>query len=239
MRIIDDCAYSTDVDQMTRWLFHVLQTTDTMYPTGSYAHSFALEGLVQDGTVSDEATLRDYLTHGFFAAVAGGEVPVAHAAWKAAGSGDIERLLELDELANAMRPTMELREASRRTGLQRLRTAMEMKAHPLLQDFVDRGAGCHGAVVFGMECALWGVPARPAMRAFVYQALAGQIAAAFKLIPIGQMTAQRILCDLTADIEFELDSAMKIPPEEAGWFTPLADIASARHERAYSRLFIS
>ena len=108
-----------------------------------------------------------------------------------------------------------------------------------MQEFVDRGADCHSAVVYGMECALWGVPARPAMRALVYQALAGQIAAAFKLIPLGQMSAQRILCDLTADIEFELDTAMKIPPEEAGWFTPLADIASARHERAYSRLFIS
>jgi urease accessory protein len=116
---------------------------------------------------------------------------------------------------------------------------MDMKPRQILQDFVDRGAGCHGAVVFGMECALWGVPARPAMRAFVYQALAGQIAAAFKLIPIGQMTAQRILCDLTADIECELDAAMRIPPEEAGWFSPLADIASAKHERAYSRLFIS
>jgi hypothetical protein len=30
------------------WLFGLLQASDTFYPTGAYAHSFGLEGLVEE-----------------------------------------------------------------------------------------------------------------------------------------------------------------------------------------------
>jgi urease accessory protein len=45
------------------WLPRLLQTTDSMFPTGAYAHSFGLEGAVQDGLVSDTASLDDFLTN--------------------------------------------------------------------------------------------------------------------------------------------------------------------------------
>ena len=239
MRTINDRVRAAEADQSTWWLFHVLRASDSMFPSGSYAHSFALEGLVQDGSVCDEITLSDYLEHAFLPAVIGADVPIAHGAWKAAAIGDVARLLELDDLANTLRPTRELRDASRRTGLQRLRTSLELKPHKLVQDFLSQGGIGHAAVVIGMESALWQVPARAAMYTLVYQAIAGQVAAACKLIPLGQMAAQRILCDRTARVHAELGAAMHIAPEDAGWFTPLQDIASAKHERAYARLFIS
>ena len=43
------------------WITGLLQAGDSFYPTGSYAHSFGLEGLVQEGTIRDRATLRDFL----------------------------------------------------------------------------------------------------------------------------------------------------------------------------------
>ena len=35
------------------WIVGLLQAGDSFYPTGSYAHSFGLEGLVQEGVVHD------------------------------------------------------------------------------------------------------------------------------------------------------------------------------------------
>ena len=50
-------ATSTDA----RWLVGLLQAGDSYYPTGAYAHSFGLEGLVQAGLVRDRATLREFI----------------------------------------------------------------------------------------------------------------------------------------------------------------------------------
>ena len=43
------------------WLVGLLQAGDSFYPTGSYAHSFGLEALVQEGVVRDRATLRQFI----------------------------------------------------------------------------------------------------------------------------------------------------------------------------------
>jgi urease accessory protein len=220
------------------WLEHLLQTNDSMFPTGAYAHSFGLEGLVEDGTVIDEESLRDYLLHAFLPAVASMDLPLVHAAWCATASGSADTMMDLDDLAGALRPTRELRLASRRTGSQRLATIIELKPHALLCEFQHRGGG-HAAIVFGMECALWEVPDLAAVQAYGYQALAGQIAAAMKLISMGQLAAQRLLGDLMTELARHVDTATDIVPDDAGWFQPLADIASGRHERAHTRLFIS
>ena len=42
------------------WFCGLLQAGDSFYPTGSYAHSFGLEGLVQAGVVSDRESLKAY-----------------------------------------------------------------------------------------------------------------------------------------------------------------------------------
>jgi urease accessory protein len=36
-----------------------------------------------------------------------------------------------------------------------------------------------------------------------------------------------------------VDAAARIPVDEIGWFNPWLDVASARHETASARLFIS
>src|SRR5437870_3170446 len=58
---------ATGID--SAWLVGLLQTTDSFFPTGSYAHSFGLEGFVQEGIVHDVATLREYLRHSMLPAL--------------------------------------------------------------------------------------------------------------------------------------------------------------------------
>ena len=49
---------ATNIDPA--WIVGLLQAGDSFYPTGSYAHSFGLEGLVQEGVVHDRATLKAF-----------------------------------------------------------------------------------------------------------------------------------------------------------------------------------
>ena len=67
------------------WIARLLQTTDSFYPTGTYAHSFGLEGLTQAGVVRDRATLREFLLGQALPQLGRTELPIAAHVWDAAG----------------------------------------------------------------------------------------------------------------------------------------------------------
>lgn len=221
-------------------LLHLLQTSDALYPTGAYAHSHGLEGLVEAGLVTVAADLERYLAESFLPQLIHAELPwvfLAHAAT------EIPRLCELDAACRAQRATRELREASSRIGSQRLRLAADAEGHPLLRLLVrelETGAFTGQApVVAGVVAAGAGVGADAAATAHAYQAVSGQLGAAMKLIRLGQQGAQQILTRLLPALAGAATQASAIPEAEIGWFAPAVDIASARHESAYTRLFIS
>ena len=43
-----------DTNELNTWLPQLLQISDTMFPTGSYAHSYGLEGFVQDEMINNK-----------------------------------------------------------------------------------------------------------------------------------------------------------------------------------------
>ena len=47
---------------MNPWLPQLLQISDSMFPTGAYAHSFGMEGAVQDGLINDEVEFQAFIT---------------------------------------------------------------------------------------------------------------------------------------------------------------------------------
>ena len=77
------------------------------------------------------------------------------------------------------------------------------------------------------------------MTAYVYQTTAGFCTAALKLIRIGQDGVQRVLAAALGDLNPLLRVALELPIDEIGWFDPVIDLASMRHEIANERLFIS
>jgi urease accessory protein len=63
------------------------------------------------------------------------------------------------------------------------------------------------------------------------------VSACQRLLPLGQTQAHQILWDLKPAILTAAAAAG--PPALAGSFTPLLDVASARHPTLYTRLFMS
>jgi len=77
------------------------------------------------------------------------------------------------------------------------------------------------------------------LAALVYSTTAGVVAAAVKLLRLGQNAAQALIAEalsLTPALVFE---ALAIDSDEIGAWNPWWDIAAARHESAGFRLFIS
>lgn len=224
-------------------LLTLLQVSDSTYPTGAYAHSFGLEGLVEVGLVRDAESLETYLREHGLPALAHTELPYVKWAHEAGVARDLDAMCELDSEYHALRGARELREGGARIGAQRIALAAELTPSEwtrALHQALEAGRWrAHLPVAFGALCAAVKTSVAEAVAAYTYQQLAGTMAAAMKLLRLGQRSAQGILTRLLAESVPAQAQAMELARDEIGWFTPGLDIASARHETAYTRLFIS
>lgn len=218
-------------------LWRLLQTTDSLFPTGAFSHSGGLEGLVAEGLLSTaadaERAIEEILVHSF----AKIDLPAAGLAHRAAAAGDVAALLALDGLVDSLKAPREAREAGRSLGRRRLRV---VAAPAEYRRAVEEGRSPgQQAVVTGSHAALEGIPREDAMTAFAYGSAAGLVASAMKLLPIGQTRSQALLSALGRRSAELVAAADAMGADDLGSFTPLFDIAAMRHETAPTRLFIS
>lgn len=226
------------------WLPLLLQTTDAGFPTGAYAHSFGFEEAVRLGLVRDEATLGDFQREHVIPALARFELPYLRFAWTAVTAGDEVEVAALDAEVGAGKLARETREGSITLGVRRskaLRLLFPEDA-PLAALAADIAAGSlvgHHVIVSAFGAVAAGVPLRAALLAYFYGSVAGVCAAAPKLLRIGSDGCQRVLRLAGQEAETAVAHSLEVAREDAGWFDPLLEIASMRHERAGERLFIS
>ncbi len=169
------------------------------------------------------------------------DLPLVREARAAAMAGDRADLIAVDQLAAALRVSRELREASLQTGRRRLAILIRLRATPELEllDQISRedARAGHHAIVWGVSCV--SIPLRASLEAYYYHCVSCICTAAPKLIRIGQEGSQRVLGACLAETAPRIAQALTISREGIGWFDPLLDIASMRHETADERLFIS
>lgn len=234
----------TDAAPAFPWLPLLLQTGDALFPTGAYAHSLGFEEAVRLGLVRDEKTLLAFLQGHVAAALAAFELPYVRFAHAAAQSSDLSALTELDAEIAATKLARETRDASAQLGVRRL-TALRniLPDDPLLQACAEairtRQMAGHHALICGVQAAVAGAPLEAALGAYYYQAVAATCGASLKLIRIGQEGVQRALRAACLHAPAAVARSLEVPRADAGWFDPLLEIASMRHERAGERLFIS
>jgi urease accessory protein len=234
-----DPAISTEAG----WLLGLLQASDSLYPTGSYAHSFGLEGMIDAGAVRDRATLRTFLLNSVLPSLRNVDLPLAAHAWKALGAREWAAVGEICVLASALRAPRELRAAAEAVGRQRAELLANVHGAELAREFLRRageGKWPHcTAVAAALEARVHGAPLSAVLAAVCYSAVAGVIAAATKLLRLGQNAAQGLLTEMLSLCPAMAGPAGDLPLDEIGWFNPWLDAASARHETANARLFIS
>jgi len=225
------------------WVAGLLQISDSFYPTGAYAHSFGLEGLVQAGVVTDRVSLRTFLLGEVLPQLACTDLPIAARAWTAAGDPpDWERLRDACFLGGSVRGAREPREASEGIGRQRLE--LLAKLHGGLSVELNRRAEAEGwprpaCVAAAIEGRTLGAPAAAVLAALVYAAAASVAVAAVKLLRLGQISVQTLLSEGLAQAPVLIRDALALDDAGIGAFNPWWDIAAARHETADGRLFIS
>jgi urease accessory protein len=157
-------------------------------------------------------------------------------------SGLMEIALKADRELEAMKLGRESRTASRQMGRQVIRLAAEQNdRHLLIEDYLaaveaEQTPG-HVAVSLGLTLAAAGWSKEDSIAAFLYQTATGFVAAAMKLMPIGQREGQRLLESWLEVIERVSHKAAHQRVLQS--WSPVQDIYAMRHSRLESRLFRS
>jgi urease accessory protein len=213
---------------------------DSRFPAGGHAHSGGAEPAVTAGTVDGLGALALFLrgrlrTSGLIAAA------VAAVACARARLAEPGFWSSLDAEVDARTPSPAQREAARRQGRSMLRAARV--AWPDAAWLGIMGRAPHHAVVLGATAAAAGSGPSEAARIAAYQAVAGPVSAAVRLLALDPMRATGVLAGLAGEIDQVAASGCQYADGPAGELPfpsgPALDLLAEAHVRAEVRLFES
>lgn len=216
-------------------LLRLLQLSSVGLPVGGFAFSQGMEYAIDQGWVKNKAEVSDWIGLQLQQSVARIDLPVLQRCMAAAKQNDTERLLELNDLILACRETKELslNDTAMGEALFRLLGSLHIETPFKRLDQMSF------VTLFAIAASHWNLKADLASLGFAWSWLENQIAAATKLVPLGQTQAQELLGELQTDIRQAIAMSLTIEEDRIGAGLPAIAIASAQHETQYSRLFRS
>jgi urease accessory protein len=213
------------------------------FPIGSYSYSHGLEWAVEAGHVHDRRSLTGWLEADLCHGSGRNEAILFAEAWRCAANCDDERLIEIAELAAALRGTCELalessQQAAACLGILR-RIWPDRVLDTLAGTLRERSVQSALAVVLGARAAGLGIPIALALPAFLQSYVANWVIAGVRLIPLGQTDGQLAIAELEKSVLAASSQAENTCPEDLGSAAFMIDMASMAHETQYTRLFRS
>jgi len=218
-------------------LLRLLQLASPMLPVGAYAYSQGLEWAVEQGWVKDEASAADWISGVLGHGPSRLEVPVLARLYRAWADGDEAQVHDWSRLLDAGRESGELQAESRQLGesLAVLLDQLGVEAARPWKEIEYTGF----PTLFALAAVRFHVPLAEAALGYLYAWCENQVAAAIKLVPLGQAAGQRLLSGLIGQLPSAVEDALVLPDDQIGILTPRLAIGSGRHETQYTRLFRS
>lgn len=223
-------------------LLRLLQLASPALPVGAFSYSEGLEALVHQQQITSTEQLIHWLGQELRHGAIRMDAALMLRCYRASQAQDWQQLMTWNQWINASRETEELRLQSEQMGRSLLRLLNQLKptlsiASETLEQL--QAEHCHFATAFGLAAAHWQILEEQALLGYLQSWATNLIAAAVKLVPLGQTAGQQLLFDLQLALE---EAAVAIPQlqdselETCGWGLSLA---SMTHETQYSRLFRS
>ncbi len=195
------------------------------YPVGAFAYSHGLESLVETGAVTDADSLLDWLGDVLRFGAGLSDALFLIAAYRA----DALDVGTVDALCRAFAPS---KERLQETDLQGA-AFCEVTASVWAQQI----AGLTYPVAVGRAAALEGLPPALTTQMYLQAFVSNLVAAAQRLLPIGQTEGQRLIRTLAPLLAEITDQALNGSLDDLSGTAFLADIAAMKHETQYSRIF--
>lgn len=205
-------------------------------PVGAYAYSQGQEYAVDAGWIESEEGVQQWIAGVLENSLAYLDLPVLLRSYQAWQKQDFIQINYWNDYTKASRETKELLLEDEQLGmaLQRLLNSLSINT---FQQMLDNTASF--VTMFALAGVSWQIKLPALMQGYAWSWLENQVAAATKLVPLGQSQAQRILVVLMPRIPVAIALAKTLAEDDIGSGLPGLALASAKHERQYSRLFRS
>ena len=216
-------------------LLRLLQLSSASLPIGAYAFSQAMESAVHSGWISDSEDARQWLSLQMTHSIASVDAPILLRLMRSLDRDDLETFVYWNAYSLACRESKELRLADIEMGaaMKRLLENVDL-SFPC----INRREICFCAG-FAVAAVQWKILPRMALTGLFWSWLENSIAAAVKLVPLGQNAAQRLIGELLPIIQPAIDKAELMDDRFVGSGLPAIGMASAWHESQHTRLFRS
>ena len=220
-------------------LLWLMQLASPALPVGGFSYSEGLEAAVEHGWVTDEQTAEQWLIDQLHLVQARSELPVIAQAMKAWHTQNKPALQQLSDWVMQTRETFEMRLQTEQMGRSLLIWLRNHQAADEADMSFCESLPPTWPLVFALALNTHAVDTREGLLTCAFGWAENMVQAAIKSVPLGQLSGQRMLAALSAEIPLAVEHALSIPDNQQQSFTPRLAILSARHETQYSRLFRS
>lgn len=221
-------------------LNRLLQLCSANLPVGGFSFSQGLEYAVEMGWLTSPETTASWITINLEESIAKTDLAILKRLFSALQNNDLNAFAYWNTHLIACRESHELLLADLAMGKALIRLIKQLNNinvsgyQAIIQlteiSFVSAFALC--AYVFKLDLI-------SAQSGYCWTYIDNQVAAATKLVPLGQTQAQNLLFELTENTQAIIEKSNTIDDEDIGTSLPHLAMASAWHETQYSRLFRS
>ena len=223
-------------------LCRALHLASPALPIGSFSYSQGLETAVDLGLIRNEEQAFTWISDGLTEIIGCCDAPVIafiHRACRSHPPTDaLSEIAHWNSWFLASRESMELRRETEQMGWSLLQLAQAL-------NWISPAAGTTELepvafpTAFGLSASGLALTETTTLTAFCFSWLETQVAAAMKLVPLGQTAGHRILNRCRTNVPMVVHAAANTMPEDISAWAPMLGVLSARHESQYSRLFRS
>lgn len=217
-------------------LNRLFQLISPSLPIGGYTYSQGIEWAVEEGWITNEADLSQWIGGLLQSNLLYLELPVLLRMQRAWSIGDVDQLRRWNAYLVASRETRELRdeERHRARALYQVLLALD-EGVTQWRELIEHSQ--HAG--FSYACQHWQIDEATALQGFAWSWMENLVLAAVKIIPLGQSAGQRLLFELSDPLSKTVQASLEIEDVDIGASSMAMVIASASHELQYSRLFRS
>lgn len=233
---------STPTDSHFAAISRLLQFTDSTFPVGTFSFSNGLETAGFENMVTDAATLRAFVKSQSLQAAYSDGVAALHA-YRAFKAGDYDKIVEADKMLILFKMNDEARLMLKRMGKKFAELSTKLFDNPLINRWLEdiKAEKTPGTfpIAQGISYAAAGVSERDLFCAHQYGVVNMVLSAALRCVKVSHYDTQKILFDLSEEVEGLYEEASRMQLKDMNAFFPELDILASLHEKGAMRMFMN